>query len=409
MNNGHKPAFQLSPPQFAHITGWGKALPAHIMPNADIEARLQLEAGWIAARTGIKQRRIASPEDNTTHLAIRAAQAALRVANVLPSEVDFILVATSTPEYIFPSTASLVQDALGARQAGASDLAAACSGFVYALDLAANKIRAGGANTVLVIGAENMSRVLDWNDRKTCVLFGDGAGAVVLQGSQEPGGVLNMVLGSDGSGAELLTLPTVTSAVTYLRDGEHAMHTLYMNGRCVFNFATSAMTRSINQALAGLNLTPADLDLIVPHQANQRILDVAAQELEFPTEKIFSNLDRYGNTSAASIPIALTEAIEEGRLQASDLLGLVGFGGGLSWGAAIIEWSAGPRRTGYSVRAIRRQEQYIQADVRRVALRHWRQFRANSPRARWRRFRRRWTARRQTAVPTSTNQQQALS
>jgi 3-oxoacyl-[acyl-carrier-protein] synthase-3 len=304
-------------------------VPDRIMPNDEFKALVNVGDDWIFPRTGIRERRVAASGETTTQLAIRAGQRALAVAGVLPRDVDFVIVATSTPEYIFPSTASLVQDAVGAVNAGASDLAAACSGFVYALDLAVNKIRTGSIQTALVIGAETMTRVLDWSDRKTCILFGDGAGALVLRGSDEPGGVLHSVLRSDGTGWDLLTLPTVGSQETYLLDGVHAMHKLYMDGRCVFQFATHALAEGLTAALSAVGLTPHDLDLIVPHQANQRILDTAAETLGLPREKFYSNLDRYGNTSAASIPMALCEAANSGRLQPGHRVGLVGFGGGV--------------------------------------------------------------------------------
>ena len=311
------------------------------------------------------------------------------MAGVLPTEIDYVIVATSTPEHIFPSTASMVQDALGASNAGANDLAAACTGFVYALDVAVQKIRTGSIATALVIGAETMSRVLDWTDRSTCILFGDGAGAVVLRGSDEPGGLMSSVLHSEGAGWDLLTLPTVGSQETYLADGERAMHTLTMDGKCVFQFATRAMSTSITEALDRAGLTPADLDLIVPHQANQRILDHAAQMLDIPPSKIFSNLEHYGNTSAASIPIALTEAAEARRLQPGNLVALVGFGGGLSSGAVVLEWNGSGRNTTPAFYWPRRQQQSLRATVHRAVHRHyWRKMVTNGPRAKLRRWQR---------------------
>jgi len=395
MNGHHAPGKNgASKPRtlrYAHITGWGMDVPDHIMPNDDFQPLVNVGHDWIYPRTGIKERRIAAPGETTTQLAIRAAQKALSVADVVPSDIDLIVVATSTPEYIFPSTASIVQDMLGATNAGAHDLAAACSGFVYALDLAANKVRTGSINTALVIGAETMSRVLDWKDRKTCVLFGDGAGAVVLQGSDIPGGILSSTLGSDGSGWDLLTLPTVSSQETYLRDGQRQMHRIYMDGRNVFQFATQALPTGIKAALREAGLSLEDLDLIIPHQANQRILDAAAEAMGFPIEKMYTNLDRYGNTSAASIPIALTEAAETGRLKPGNLVGLVGFGGGLSWGAAILEWSANGRHSFYSLKRGLRETQYVQASLRRHMVRYMRQSNT-SPKALLRRYRRRQTA-----------------
>lgn len=328
--------------RYAVLTGWGMAVPERVMTNAEFEALVQVGDEWIYPRTGIRERRIAAHGETATHLAIRAAQQALNRAGLTPEDVDLIIVATSTPEYIFPSTASLVQEALGAVNAGANDVAAACAGFIYAFDLACCKIRSGSIRAALVIGAETFSRVLDWSDRKTCVLFGDGAGAVVLTGSDVPGGVLTSVLRSVGSGWDKLTLPTVGSRETYLADGQHMMHRVYMDGRAVREFATRVLAEGITQAAAGLALTPADLDLIIPHQANQRILDAAAEALSLPPDRFYSNLERYGNTSAASIPIALAEAASGERLKPGDLLGLVGFGGGLTWGATILEWSGAP-------------------------------------------------------------------
>lgn len=289
--------------------------------------------------TGISERRIATKE-TTAMMALYAAQDALEVADVGPNEIDLIIVATSTPEYIFPATASIVQDQLGAENAGAFDLSAACSGFVYGLSIAAGMIRSRTHNTVLVIGSETFSRLLNWKDRATCILFGDGAGAVLLQGSDEYGGVLSTVLGSDGSGAELLEIPAggsknPTSIETVMAN----MHFVKMNGREVFRFATRVMVEATKQALQKANIALDELDMLIPHQANIRIIDFAAKALHLPPEKVFMNLAKYGNTSAASIPLALVEAIEEKRVHPGDHLVFVGFGGGLSWGASAIEWT----------------------------------------------------------------------
>ncbi len=328
--------------RYARLSGWGMAVPDRIMTNDEFHALVQVGDDWIYPRTGIHTRRIAAQGETATALAIRAGQQALDVAHLSPEAIDLIVVATSTPEFIFPSTASLVQAALGAVNAGANDVAAACAGFIYAFDAACCKIRSGSIRAALVIGAETFSRVLDWSDRKTCVLFGDGAGAVVLTGSDTPGGVLSSVLRSEGSGWDKLTLPTVGSLETYLADGQHTMHRVGMDGRAVKEFATRVLAEGVTQAAAGIGLTPADLDLIIPHQANQRILDAAAESLGLPPEKFYSNLERYGNTSAASIPIALAEAVTRERVQPGDLVGLVGFGGGLTWGATVLEWSGAP-------------------------------------------------------------------
>ncbi|MEP0763278.1 MAG: ketoacyl-ACP synthase III, partial [Chloroflexota bacterium] len=301
--------------RYAHVIGWGMEVPSQVLSNSDLEAIVETNDEWITTRTGIKERRIAAQRETTTSLATRAAQKALDVADVLPGAIDLIIVATATPEHIFPSTASLVQDYLGATNAGAFDLSAACSGFVYGLDMAVNKIQTGAINTALVIGAETLSRVVDWTDRGTCILFGDGAGAVVLEGSDTPGGVIGSVLRSDGSGWDMLTLPTANSRDTYLQDGIHQQGRIYMDGRGVFRFATRVIGDSIRDALAQAGLTPDDLALVIPHQANQRIIDHAAKALKIPEDRVYSNVARYGNTSAASIPIALAEAVEEERIK----------------------------------------------------------------------------------------------
>ena len=319
---------------YAHIVGWGMAVPDNIMTNDDLAAIVETNDEWIVSRTGIKERRIATEKDSTATLAHRAAQKALNEANILPQDIDLIVVATSTPEHVFPSTASVVQDWLGASNAGAFDLAAACSGFVYALNMAADSIKSGSIETAVVIGAETMSRVLDWQDRSTCILFGDGAGAVVLQASQEHGGVLSSVLRSDGAGADLLAIPTTNNPNL----NGHKVQKMHMAGREVFKFATRVVDDSIRQAVSLAGIEMKDVSLVVPHQANQRILASAAKKLGLDIEMFVSNLDRYGNTSAASIPIALCEAIEGNRVKTDDYLVFVGFGGGLSWASMVIKW-----------------------------------------------------------------------
>ncbi|NDJ87181.1 MAG: ketoacyl-ACP synthase III, partial [Chloroflexi bacterium] len=296
-----------------------------------------------------------------------------------------VIVATSTSEHIFPSTASQVQDWLGASRAGALDVSAACAGFVYALDMAAAKIRAGDIDTALVIGAETMSRVLNWSDRGTCILFGDGAGAVLLVGSNNPGGVLSSVLRSDGSGGHVLGLPTVGSRdslqqehrereVGYSTRPIRRMHRLHMNGREVFRFATRVITESIRETLKLANLETDELDLVIPHQANYRIIEAAARALKIPLERFYSNVDRYGNTSAASIPIALCEAIAEGRLQQGDHLVMCGFGGGLAWATIAIQWETIPVERYSRLMAARQQVTYWYAVQRRRIVRLWRRW-----------------------------------
>ncbi|MDW8100202.1 MAG: beta-ketoacyl-ACP synthase III [Anaerolineae bacterium] len=327
--------------RYAQIIGWGKSVPNHVLTNEDLARIVDTSDEWIRTHTGIRQRYIATdPRETTATLAIKAAQEALRVADVPASRLDMIIVATASPEHIFPSTASLVQDGIGATRAGAFDLSAACSGFVYALSVARGLIVSGSAEYVLVIGSETLSRLVDWSDRNTCVLFGDGAGAVLLAASEVPGGILSTVLGSDGSGGNLLIVPAGGSRMpTCLETVASGMHYLKMNGREVFRFATRVMARAAQEAAEQAGLTMDDIDLLIPHQANRRIIESAMKQLKLDESRVFINIDRYGNTSAASIPIALCEAIEEGRIKQNDHLILVGFGGGLTWGAAAVQWS----------------------------------------------------------------------
>ncbi|GIL15621.1 MAG: 3-oxoacyl-[acyl-carrier-protein] synthase 3 [Chloroflexota bacterium] len=331
------------PQRYAHIIGWGKYAPPNVLTNDELAKRVDTSDAWIRERTGIGERRIATKETTAT-LALRAAQDALQVADIDPVELDLIIVATSTPEYIFPATASVIQDQLGANRAGAFDLSAACSGFVYALSVGAGMIRSGQHHTVLVIGAETFSKIINWKDRATCILFGDGAGALLLRASEQPGGVLSTVLGSDGSGGELLQVPGGGSKnPASLESVMNNLHTVKMNGREVYRFATRVMVDATKQALDKANLSLAELDLLIPHQANSRIIEYAAKTLNLPPDKVFQNVERYGNTSAASIPIALVEAIQAQRVQPGDHLVMVGFGGGLSWGSCAVEWTTPTR------------------------------------------------------------------
>ncbi|HJO33411.1 MAG TPA: beta-ketoacyl-ACP synthase III [Anaerolineales bacterium] len=356
--------------RYAHICGWGISVPERALTNRELARMVDTSEEWIVGRTGISQRFIANGHETTASLGTAAAREALDIADVAPDDVDLIIVATSTPEHNFPSTASLVQDALGARNAGAFDLAAACTGFVYALSIASQVIQAGAMNTVLVIGAETLSKIVNWEDRGTCVLFGDGAGAFVLQGSDSPGGVLASVLRSDGSGSDLLKVPAGGSAMpaSYetLRDN---LHTIHMNGREVFRFATRVMADACREVVAAAGLTMDDVDIIVPHQANKRIIEAAARGLRLPTDRFVINLDRYGNTSTASIPIALSEAVSEGRVRPNDNLVLVAFGGGLTWGATVVTWDVTPKAPVTGLRKMRRQALYSLARMRSVVRR----------------------------------------
>jgi 3-oxoacyl-[acyl-carrier-protein] synthase III len=329
-------------PRWAQISGWGMYVPERVLTNNDLARVVDTTDEWIVSRTGIRERHVVSDERETTAtMAVRAARAALRVANLAPNQLDLVIVATTMPDYPFPATACLVQDALGAARAGAFDLSAACSGFIYAMSMASGFIRSGNANHVLVIGSETLSRMMDWTDRNTCVLFGDGAGAVVLSASTERCGVLAAELGSDGSGGELLIVRAGGSRAPAshetISNGEHF---LWMNGREVFRFATKMMPKATETVVRKAGWQLADLALVIPHQANIRIIESSIKRLGLPPDRFFVNLERYGNTSSASIPIALCEAVAQGRIHPGDKLVLVGFGAGLTWAAAAIEWGA---------------------------------------------------------------------
>jgi 3-oxoacyl-[acyl-carrier-protein] synthase-3 len=363
--------------RFAHIVGWGMYVPEHRRTNDEIAKMVDTSDDWITSRTGIKERRIAAENESTATMAIRAAEEALEVANVEPEELDLIIVASATPEHLFPATACLVQDDLGADRAGAFDLSAACSGFIYALSMASQAIQTGAIDRALVIGSETLSRFVDWEDRVTCILFGDGAGAVVLAGRDERGGVLSCTMRSDGSGGDLLTLPAggarFPASLETLADNQH---TIKMNGREVFRVATRVMADAARVVTEKADLTLDDVALVIPHQANSRIIQTAARRLKLPEEKVYTNLERYGNTSSASIPIALCEAVNEGRVQSGDNLVLVGFGAGLTWAAATVQWAAPwpiapqPRQQRLARRA-RRGFARIRSTWRRVRRRFW--------------------------------------
>jgi 3-oxoacyl-[acyl-carrier-protein] synthase-3 len=324
----------------AHIVGWGKYVPAKVVTNDDLARSVETSDEWIVSRTGIRERRIAaSPKETTATMSIAAAKAALEIAGITSDEIDLVIVATVTPDYSFPATACLVQDALGAENAGAFDLSAGCSGFVYGLAMGAQAIACGAQNCVLVIGAETLSRIVNWHERETCVLFGDGAGAIVLRGSDEPGGVLSTLVRSDGSGGELLIVPAGGCRQPATLDTvAMGLHYVRMNGKEVFRFATRVMDKAARQVVADAGLTMDDIDLYIPHQANLRIIQASARSLGVPMDKFFINLDKYGNTSSASIPVALCEAAAAGRIKAGDHVAMVGFGAGLTWAAAVVQW-----------------------------------------------------------------------
>ena len=354
-------------PRYSHITGWGMAVPERILTNDDIAKIVDTNDGWIYSRTGIRERHVADEEQTTASLAVEAGLRALSVAHLPPQDLDLIIVSTSSPEHIFPATACLVQDRIGAIKAGAFDLSAACTGFIYALNMATQAIRTGTIQNALVIGAETLSRLINWKDRSTCILFGDGAGAFVLQSADDPGGVLSAIMRSDGSGGDLLSLPAGGSRIpTSLQTVRDNLHYIQMNGREVFRFATRVMSQATREAVERARLNLEDIELIIPHQANQRIIEAAARGLDFPMERVMVNLDRYGNTSTASIPIATCEAYEQGRLKPGDHVVFVGFGAGLTWGSAVIEWS-GPFPSQYRLRS--RRYYRSQARLRSLWLR----------------------------------------
>ena len=333
---------RVQPPCYAQIIGWGYQVPERVVTNHDLEQVVDTQDEWIRTRTGIQERRVvATPEETTASLGTEAARKALEVADLHPAKVDLIICATSSPEHFFPATASIIQDNLGIVNAGAFDLSAACSGFVYALSVARGQILAGDAEYVLVVGSETLSRWVDWTDRTTCVLFGDGAGAVLLAASDVPGGVTATVLGSDGSGAELLTIPAGGSAApASLETVSNGSHYIQMDGRAVFRFATRIMADTTRRVLAKAGVPVSEVDLVVPHQANKRIIQHSVlRQLKIPEDKVYVNVHKYGNTSTASIPIALCEAIEEGKVAPGDNLVFVGFGAGLTWGACAVKWS----------------------------------------------------------------------
>ncbi len=359
---------------YAHIVGWGKYVPEKVITNHDIAQFMDTSDEWIKSRTGISERRFAGDHETTASMAIEAAKLALDRARIVPATVDLIIVATLNPEHLFPSTACLVQDALGATHAGAYDLSAACSGFVYGLSMAAAMIQSNAIKVALVIGSETLSRLLDVQDRTTYPLFGDGAGAVVLQANPMPGGVMSTQLGSDGSGGEYLIVPAGGSKMPASQETvTNRLHYMRMNGREVYRFATRVMSRAAKQACAKAGVDVSEIDLFLPHQANIRIIKSAQKDLKIGDDKVFTNLHKYGNTSAASIPIALCEAIEEGRVNTNDKLVMVGFGAGLTWGATVIQWGVPMpyRRREWWYRGLR-WIVYRWAGVRSAVARTWR-------------------------------------
>lgn len=321
------------------IIGTGMYVPEKVLTNADLETMVETNDEWIVSRTGIRERHIAAPEQATSDLAYEAAVKALESAGLAAEDLELIIIATVTPDTTFPSTACILQEKLGAKKAAAFDLSAACSGFVYSLATANGFIQTGMYNNALIIGADTLSRITDYSDRNTCILFGDGAGAVVLGEVPEGRGFLSFDLGAEGSGGALLKLEgggsRLPASAETVQGGKHF---IYMNGREVFKFAVRVMGSATEAVLRKAGKGKEDIDLFVPHQANIRIIQSAMQRLDLPEEKCVINVDRYANTSAASIPLALVEAAQGGRIKEGDTVLLVGFGGGLTWGASVLVW-----------------------------------------------------------------------
>ena len=331
-------------PASVRITGWGMYAPERVLTNADLERLVDTSDEWIRSRTGIRERRVAAPHESTATLAAVAAKRAIAVAGIDVDEIDLILVATLTPDYWMPSTAALVKEAIGNSRAAAMDVMAACSGFVYAYATADAYIRSGMYRNVLVCGAELLTRFLDFTDRNTCILFGDGAGAVVVSASDEEGGGMGgLELTTDPDGAYMIWLPSGGSrspaSPETIRRGEHFVR---MEGKETYRFATKTLATSALTAIERAGWTLDEIDLVIPHQANVRIIESVAKGLDIPMDKMFVNVDRYGNTSAASVGIALSEAVDSGRIDVGDKIVLVAFGAGFTSGAVALEWTADP-------------------------------------------------------------------
>lgn len=374
--------------RYAEIAGWGMYVPSREVPNDSfVTMGLDTSDEWISSRTGIERRRFVGPDEATSDMAVKAARQAMAVSGLNAGDIDMIVVATTTPDHVMPATASIVQDKLGMLNAGAMDLNAACAGFVYALSTSAAMVESGRAKNVLVIGADELSIYLDFQDRSTCVLFGDGAGAVVLRQAKEPG-IMGSTQGSDGSGAGLLTIPgggsrnrTNTNGVQSgdKTNGHHPAENsnghhpegnyLKMNGPQIFRWATQIMPRAAEQVMAASGLKPEHISLFIPHQANYRIMEATAKRLGLPKEKVFSNVRSYGNTSAASIPIALCEALQQDRIHVGDYVVLSSFGAGLTWSALALRWSVEIPHDVRPWRPITRQVQSRMAAVRSVLRR----------------------------------------
>lgn len=322
------------------IAGMGHYLPERVLTNGEMERLVDTTDEWIVTRTGIRERRIAAPEQASSDLAIEAAREAMADAGVTAQDLDLIIVGTATPDMLFPATACVLQDRLGAKRAGAFDLSAACSSWVYGVAVAHGYVSAGLADTVLVVGAETLSKITNYKDRSTCVLFGDSAGAAVIRPAEPAQGFLSFYLGADGAGGPLIILPAGGSRLPASYETvERGQHYLQMNGRDVYKFAVRVIPRAIEEAVARAGLRLDEVDWFIPHQANIRIIDAAAERLGQPREKFYINVERFGNTSSASVPVALYEAVRSGRIRPGHLAVLVAFGGGLTWASCALRWT----------------------------------------------------------------------
>ena len=329
----HKPKRTVS------IIGTGSYVPEKVLTNADLEKMVETSDEWIVTRTGIKERRIAAPEECTSDMAAKAAQAAMEMAGITADEIDLIIVATVTPDMAFPSTSCFVQKIIGAKRAACFDVSAACAGFLYALEIAQQFITSHTYNTILVIGAEKLSGIVDWTDRNTCILFGDGAGAAILRNRANSHGVISTHMGADGDYTDILTIPGGGCKFPITAENiDQRLNTIKMSGKEVYKQAVTAMLNAANTALADAGLKAEDLACVIPHQANMRIIEAIAQRMNVPMDRFVINLDRYGNTSAAAVAIALDEAARTGRMKEGDYILLVVFGGGLTWASSVIQW-----------------------------------------------------------------------
>jgi 3-oxoacyl-[acyl-carrier-protein] synthase III len=346
------------------LTGWGRYAPSQVLSNADLERMVDTSDEWIVSRTGIRERRVAAAHETTASMGAVAGLRAIRTAGLEPDDIDVIILATLTPDYWMPSTAALVKEAIGNTRASAFDVMAACSGFVYGYATASAYITAGLAKHVLVIGAELLTRFLDYTDRSTCILFGDGAGAVVLSASDEPTAPVGIELTTEPQGAYMIWLPAGGAksppSIETITRGEHKIR---MEGRETYRFATRTLASTALAAAGKAGIAAGDVDLFIPHQANIRIIEAVARGLNLPMDRMFVNLDKYGNTSAASVPIALAEAVNEGRVNVGDKIVLVAFGAGFTSGAVAMEWTADPTRGLLGDAAVRPEDVTVRAPV----------------------------------------------